>query len=284
MKHQPSAHSATNAYLPSRSGFRPGWTTWTMLLALVAAGLLTWVAPVMAASPAAVEAADDQARSAAMLRATDAVIGLQVMALDDARSATTLGRARRGSGVVIGADGLVLTIGYLVLEADQVLLVLAGGRTIPARVVAYDVATGFGLVQALAPLGLAPAPLGQPVGLADSQPLMIVTGGDSAAVSLAQLVSRRPFSGYWEYHIEGALFTAPARRDTAAPACSTRPASWWASARCSWRTPPRLRPLPTANARVWPAICSYPSTCCCRSWMKCASAAAAPAASAPGWD
>ena len=218
MKPHPSALSATPARLPLRPDRRLGWTAWTALLALVAAGLLTWVAPVMAgaAAPAAAEVLDPQARSAALLRATDAVIGLQVMALDNARSAATLGRARSGSGVVIGADGLVLTIGYLVLEADQVLLVLDGGRTIPARVVGYDVATGFGLVQALAPLGLAPAPLGRPAGLAglaESQPLLIVTGGDSAAVSLARLVSRRPFSGYWEYHIEGALFTAPARRD-----------------------------------------------------------------------
>ena len=216
MKPHPSTPSACNAPSPRWPGLRPGRPAWTALLALVAAGLLAWVPPTMAAdppAPAPSEAGDPQGRSAALQRASDAVVGLQVMALDGARSAATLGRARRGSGVVIGADGLVLTIGYLVLEADQVLLVLDGGRSIPARVVGYDVATGFGLVQALAPLGLAPAPLGRPAGLDDSQPLMIVTGGDRAAVSLAQLVSRRPFSGYWEYHIEGALFTAPARRD-----------------------------------------------------------------------
>ena len=216
MKPHPSAQSATDAHLSPWSGFRLGRAAWTVFQALIAAGLLAWVPPAMAANPRAPapsETGDPQGRSAALLRANAAVVGLQVMALDDARSAATLGRARSGSGVVIGADGLVLTIGYLVLEADQVLLVLDGGRTIPARVVGYDVATGFGLVQALAPLGLAPAPLGRPDGLADSQALMIITGGDNAAVSLAQLVSRRPFSGYWEYHIEGALFTAPARRD-----------------------------------------------------------------------
>ena len=219
MKPHPSAQTVSNAHLPPRrsgAGVRLGWTAWTVILALVAAGLLTMLTPALAGdlpAPAPGQLAPPDASSAALLRATDAVIGLQVMALADARSAATLGRSRSGSGVVIGADGLVLTIGYLVLEADQVLLVLDGGRTIPARVLGYDVATGFGLVQALAPLGLAPAPLGRPEGLAQSQPLMIVTGGAGAAVSLAQLVSRRAFSGYWEYHIEGALFTAPARRD-----------------------------------------------------------------------
>ena len=125
MKPQPSAQTASNAHLRPRRpgvGARLGWTAWTVFLALVAAGLLTLLPPVLAADlPAAVPnaapnpapnaAGHSEARSAALLRATDAVIGLQVMALDDARSAATLGRARSGSGVVISADGLVLTIG-----------------------------------------------------------------------------------------------------------------------------------------------------------------------------
>ena len=220
MTPQTNAQPVVSPGLPPRSGrgTRLQWTAWTALVALLAAALLTLAPPVLAAGPAQPAAAPAQAsdplgHSAALLRATDAVIGVQVMALDGARSAATLGRARSGSGVVISADGLVLTIGYLVLEADQVLLVLDAGRTIPARVVGYDVASGFGLVQALAPLGLAPAPLGQPERLTPAQPLVVVSGGNSAAVSLASLVSRRAFSGYWEYHIEGALFTAPPRRD-----------------------------------------------------------------------
>jgi len=127
--------------------------------------------------------------------------------------ATTLGKARSGSGVVIGADGLVLTIGYLVLEAEDVALVRDDGRLVPARVLAYDVATGFGLLRALSPLGLDPVPLGRSAMLAPQEPLMIASGGSAGAVSAAQLVSRRAFAGYWEYHIEGALFTVPPRRD-----------------------------------------------------------------------
>ena len=34
------------------------------------------------------------------------------------------------------------------------------GRRVPARVVAYDLATGFGLLQALTPTGTEPAPIG----------------------------------------------------------------------------------------------------------------------------
>jgi S1-C subfamily serine protease len=75
------------------------------------------------------------------------------------------------------------------------------------------VATGFGLVQPLAPLRIEPAPFGAAAALAGGEPLMIVSGGEDGAVSAAQLLSRRGFSGYWEYHVEGALFTAPARPD-----------------------------------------------------------------------
>ena len=86
---------------------------------------------------------------------------MQVLALEDARSNATLGRVRQGSGVVIGPDGLVLTIGYLVLEADQVQLILEDERSVPARVVGYDVATGFGLLQPLAPLRIAAGAAGR---------------------------------------------------------------------------------------------------------------------------
>ena len=185
---------------------------WIMLVALLASWLLTGSATATAAT-AADSPAELEARSRAMQRAQQAVLGVQAVAVDDARSANTLGKARSGSGVVIGADGLVLTIGYLVLEAEDVALVRDDGRLVPARVLAYDVATGFGLLQALSPLGLDPVPLGRSATLAPQEPLMIASGGGDGAVSAAQLVSRRAFAGYWEYHIEGALFTVPPRRD-----------------------------------------------------------------------
>lgn len=155
----------------------------------------------------------DEARIQALTRAHTAVVGVEATVVEGALSAETLGSARRGSGVLIDADGLVLTIGYLILEAEQVDIVVEGQRRLPARVIAYDLATGFGLLQALAPVKVAPAPVGSSGALKASEPLMIASGGESGAVSLARLVASRPFSGYWEYHIEGALFTTPARPD-----------------------------------------------------------------------
>ena len=154
-----------------------------------------------------------EAQSRALQRASAAVVGLRALAVDDARSAATLGRARQGSGVVIGNGDLVLTIGYLILEAEQVQLITDDEREVPARLIGYDVATGFGLVQPLAPLRIAPAPFGSGAALERGEALMIVSGGEDGAISAAQLVSRRNFSGYWEYHVDGALFTAPARPD-----------------------------------------------------------------------
>lgn len=155
----------------------------------------------------------DEAQARALSRASDAVVGVQALAVDDAVSADTLGQARAGSGVVIGEDGLVLTIGYLILEADQLQLVLDDGRVLPARVVGYDQATGFGLVQSLVPLKLEPVPFGDPTRIQTDDPLMVVSGGEDGGISIARMLGRRPFSGYWEYHIEQALFTAPARTD-----------------------------------------------------------------------
>ena len=166
-------------------------------------------APVLAAEgPSAIEA-----QSRALQRASASVVGLRAQAVEDARSASTLGRERQGSGVVIGPGELVLTIGYLVLEAEQVQLVTDDEREVPARLVGYDVATGFGLVQPLVPLRIEAAPLGSGSTLARGDTLMVVSGGEEGAISAAQLVSRRNFSGYWEYHVDGALFTSPARPD-----------------------------------------------------------------------
>ena len=150
----------------------------------------------------------------AMTTAQAAVVGVKVTAVEGARSAETLGLRRTGSGVVIGPDGLVLTIGYLMLEAQQIEIITQDNKAVPATAVAYDLATGFGLLRPLLPLrGVAPVPLGTAQDLQPGQPLMAATGamsgGFESDVSFTQLVSKRAFSGTWEYHLDTALFTSP---------------------------------------------------------------------------
>ena len=160
------------------------------------------------------KAADSQAIMAALTKANSAVVGVKVTAVDGARSVQTLGANRSGSGVVIGADGLVLTIGYLMLEAQQIEIITQEGKALPAVAVAYDLATGFGLLKPLLPLrGVAPVRLGSLQNLQAGEPLMAATGasldGIEDGVSMTRLVSRRAFSGTWEYHLDAALFTSP---------------------------------------------------------------------------
>jgi serine protease Do len=159
-------------------------------------------------------AREAQATIDALNKANAAVVGVRVSVAEGARSAETLGRQRSGSGVVIGADGLILTIGYLMLEAQTIQIVTSDNKTLPARAVAYDLATGFGLVKSLLPLrGVHPVPLGSLGELNHGEPLMAATGaqadGDEAEVAMTQMVSKRPFSGYWEYHLDTAVFTSP---------------------------------------------------------------------------
>ena len=150
-----------------------------------------------------------------LVAAANAVVGVKVKALPNARSNSTLGEERVGSGVVIGKDGLVLTIGYLIVEADSVTITDTDGSEVPASVIAYDHATGFGLVKPLAPLPLAPRPIklgtAKPVNQLDR--MMIVTGGEEQNISIATVVSKREYACYWEYMIDDAIFTAPARLD-----------------------------------------------------------------------
>lgn len=189
--------------------------SFVLLRPLLAAGLSFGLLAAASAQVAAdaVDAEAIPAKLQALARAKEAMLGVRSRAVDQAASIRTLGRERRGSGVLIESDGLVLTIGYLILEAEQVDLVDESGRTVPARVVAYDQASGFGLVQALLPLRGTPVRLGSTDALDGRQPLLIASGGGDAELSLARMVSKRAFSGYWEYHIERALFTVPARGD-----------------------------------------------------------------------
>src|SRR5450631_2820512 len=103
-----------------------------------------------------------------------AIVKVETHALPDARSAATLGTEREGTGIVIAKDGLILTIGYLLIEADDVKIVDARGRTLPARVVAYDHVTGLGLVRPITPLDVAPLRLGDSSKLSEADPVLIV--------------------------------------------------------------------------------------------------------------
>ena len=142
--------------------------------------------------------------------ALGAVVALKTEVPEDAFTASILGTEREGNGVVIRADGLVLTIGYLVTEAEKVWLTTNQGAAVPADVVAYDQATGFGLVQALGRLGLPALERGSSAAAAVGEPVILASHGGIRHAIDARIIAKREFAGYWEYVLDEAIFTAPA--------------------------------------------------------------------------
>ena len=138
------------------------------------------------------------------------VVRIKTFINPDGRTIANLGREREGTGVVISADGLVLTIGYLMVEAQSAEIVDNTGRQVAADIVGYDHETGFGLLRASRAQGLRPMPLGKSADLTVGEKVLVAGGGGLASVGPATLAARRPFAGSWEYLLEDALFTTPA--------------------------------------------------------------------------
>jgi len=137
-----------------------------------------------------------------------AVVQVKAKILPNARSLATLGPQRQGSGVLV-REGYVLTIGYLVIEAEAIEVLAADGKAVPATLAGYDHASGFGLLRLIGPLAGKPLPLGSSAALDEREPAMIATHGGREGVSLVHVVSRRPFSGSWEYQLDSAIYTYP---------------------------------------------------------------------------
>lgn len=139
----------------------------------------------------------------------EGVVKLSIKAVQDARTAENLGAEREGTGLVFGEKGLILTIGYLMLEAGSILVVAGDGRVYPASVVGYDHATGFGVLRA--GIDCRPLEVGSSAGVRELATVLVAAHGAAGGASRACVVSRRRFTGWWEYMIEGGIFTAPPR-------------------------------------------------------------------------
>ncbi|GLR89275.1 S1C family serine protease [Bradyrhizobium iriomotense] len=142
-------------------------------------------------------------------RVLSSVVGLHSIIPPDAFSAETLGTERAGNGIVID-DGLVLTIGYLITEAEAVWLHLGDGRVMEGHVVGFDQVTGFGLVQALGKLDIAPVPLGSSAATRTGDRVVVGGAGGRTRSVASQIVAKQEFAGYWEYLLDEAIFTYPA--------------------------------------------------------------------------
>ena len=150
-------------------------------------------------------------------RTLRSVVGLRANVPADAFTAGTLGTERTGSGAVIGADGLVLTIGYLITEADSVWLITADGRAVPGHPLAFDQTTGFGLVQALGRLDLPALDLGDSNSVALGTPAILAAAGGREHAVETKVIGKQEFAGYWEYLLRKRSSPPPPTRSGAAP-------------------------------------------------------------------
>ena len=128
---------------------------------------------------------------------------------EGAFTASILGTERIGHGTVIGEDGLILTIGYLITEAESIWLTTHDGTVVPGHALAYDQVTGFGLVLPLGRLGVAPIERGSAASTAVGDSVIVIGHGGLGHTLDAKVIARREFAGYWEYLLEDALFTTP---------------------------------------------------------------------------
>ena len=143
-------------------------------------------------------------------RALDSVVGLRAEIPEDAFTAPILGTERAGSGVVIRDDGLVLTIGYLITEASTIWLTTNKGHVAGGFPLAYDQATGLGLVHPLGKLGVKPIERGSANACRVGENVVMAGHGGRAHALRATVFAKREFAGYWEYVLDEAIFTAPA--------------------------------------------------------------------------
>ena len=143
-------------------------------------------------------------------RALDAVVLLRAEVPDDAFTAATLGTERAGYGVVIREDGLTLTIGYLITEAETIWLTTNRGVVVQGTVLGYDQATGFGLVQPLGSLGVRALARGSSAEVQEGDDVYVIGHGGREHALNTSVTARREFAGYWEYLLEDAIFTSPA--------------------------------------------------------------------------
>jgi S1-C subfamily serine protease len=138
------------------------------------------------------------------------VVLLRAEVPEDAFTASILGTERVGSGIVIRPDGLVLTIGYLINEAETIWLTTVDGNAVPAHALAHDYVTGFGLVAPLGRVSLPSLSFGSSASTKVGDGAIVVSHGGRGHTLTTKVVDKREFAGYWEYLIDEALFTAPA--------------------------------------------------------------------------
>lgn len=138
----------------------------------------------------------------------NSVVSIDSKVPQEARTSRSLGTTRQGSGVIIDNNN-ILTIGYIVIEANEILIGLPNGKKIPGKLTGYDHSSGFGIVSPIIKTELTPLIIGNSNNIKVDDTLLILPSPLKGIGSIAKMVSRRPFVGWWEYLLEQPIYTLP---------------------------------------------------------------------------
>jgi S1-C subfamily serine protease len=138
-----------------------------------------------------------------------AVVKIRAVIPKEGRTAAVLGTEREGYGVLIDAQGHILTTGYLIIESEHIEVTGHDGKKFDASFVGYDHATGFGILRTHTPLNESPMRLGQSSILKKGDPVIVAGPGGPESVFGVRVMARGEFAGYWEYILEDAIYTSP---------------------------------------------------------------------------
>lgn len=144
-----------------------------------------------------------------LAKALSSVVSVQCKIPENGFTAQGLGTERAGHGVVIGESGLILTIGYLTVEAETIWLIDHTGGAVGGHVAAYDQETGFGLIQPLGKLNSPAMELGSSSKLSIGEDVILAGHGGKSSAIKARIAAKQEFTGYWEYLLGEALLTTP---------------------------------------------------------------------------
>jgi S1-C subfamily serine protease len=141
-------------------------------------------------------------------RVLPATAALRTEVPDEHPSAQILGTERLGSGVIIDAGGLILTVNYVVLGARLVEVTLLDDTTVEGKIVAQDFATGLAVLD-IGSTALSALPLCRSTELRLGQEILIVAaaGENKRRANDGAVTGLGPFDAYWEYSLDRAITT-----------------------------------------------------------------------------
>lgn len=170
--------------------------------------LLAFILAAMAAFLPRISAAQESGISAELLKA---VVGVRATIPMDGDAARAWGPVREGTGVVIDGSGLVLTVRHIIRRGTSAEIVLPGGEVVPAKILAFDFHSSFGLLRAAKPINVAPMRLGDSSDIRDAAKVLAVSHQvGKPSITPAHVIARQDYAAPNEYIIEQSLLTFPA--------------------------------------------------------------------------